>query len=106
MTCIQIGRDIVICRPSDAFLRKRYQRCPVCECITETVERHEAWYGLHVMCCRCGDSWTDGYLDPRPFSRGWRNTSVREHRALWDRASHGPEPTIDDLLQAPPPWAS
>lgn len=90
---------MALCGPSNSptLLRKRYRRCPVCECTTEMVERHEGWYGLTVMCCRCGDSWNDGELDPRPFSRGWRITAVREHRHLWDIATHGPDPTLEEL---------
>lgn len=80
------------------FLRKRYLRCPVCECITEMVVRHEAYYGATTFCCRCGDSWQDGELSPRPFSSHWRKRAVARHRKLWDRATHGPAPTLKEML--------
>lgn len=96
MTCERLG-GVIVCRPSDEFLRKRYRRCPVCECTTEMVERHEPWYGRTVMCCRCGDSWSDGELHERPFARGWRARSVRRYRVLWMRAGHGPDPTFEEL---------
>lgn len=47
MTCTKL-HGVVICRPSDRFLRKRYWRCPMCECTTEAVFRYELWYGLSI----------------------------------------------------------
>lgn len=82
---------------SDKFLRKRYMRCPSCQCTTEMVVRHEAYYGLTAYCCRCGDSWQDGEMAARPFAPGWRREAIRAHRALWDRATHGPDPTVEQL---------
>jgi hypothetical protein len=97
MTCRSFGGAIV-CGPSNDRLRKLYVRCPMCECITEMVWRDSGWYGDDMMCCRCGDSWCDGELIPRPFARGWRDRAVREHRRLWDLAAHGPGPSHVDLF--------
>lgn len=89
---------VVICRPDSRFLRKRYEYCPMDQCTTEMVVRHEGWYGVTTMCCRCGDSWTDGELHERPLRRGWRREAVRRYRRLWDLATHGPDPTALELF--------
>lgn len=97
MSCRSIGPGAFICGPSNSptLLRKRYYRCPTCECITEMVVRHEGWYGITTMCCRCGDAWNDGWCY-RPFRRGWRRERVARHRELWDIALHGPDPTLEE----------
>jgi hypothetical protein len=97
MACTEIGPGMVVCGPSNApnLLRKRYYRCPSCECTTEMVERHEGWYGRTVMCCRCGDSWNDGWCY-RPFARNWRKERVAKHRQLWDVATFGPAPSLEE----------
>jgi hypothetical protein len=82
---------------SDRFLKKRYVRCPVCECTTEMAVRYEAWYGASYYCCRCGDSWCDGEMYGRPLARYWRRDAVQKHRKLWDRATFGPAPTFEEL---------
>lgn len=97
MTCQQIG-CVTVCGPDNTRLRKRYLRCPVCECTTEMVTRNDGWYGLVAMCCRCGDSWSGGELRERPFARGWRKRAVARHRRLWDQATHGPDPTFEELF--------
>lgn len=79
------------------FLRKRYIRCPCCQCTTEMVVRYEAYYGLTTYCCRCGDSWQDGEMFPRPFQRGWRKAAIRRYRKLWDQATHGAAPTLQEM---------
>ncbi|GEL19304.1 hypothetical protein [Pseudonocardia asaccharolytica] len=89
---------VFVCGPDNRNLRKRYWRCPSCERITETVVRHGGWWGVDILCCRCGDRWTDGQLRPRPFQRGWRDERRRRHRQLWDAATHGPDPTFEELF--------
>ena len=89
--------SVVICRPDDRFLRRRYWRCPVCQCRTESVFRYELWHGVTIWCCRCGDSWGDGELLLRPFARGWRREATRRARRLWDQALFGPAPTMHEL---------
>lgn len=97
MTCRSVG-DAIVCGPDNTTLRKRYLRCPMCECTTETVTRDDGWYGRVVMCCRCGDSWSDGELHERPFARGWRQRAIAKHRSLWDLATHGPDPTFEEMF--------
>jgi len=89
---------ITICRPDNRFLRRRYWRCPIDECITEQVVRYEAWYGPTVWCCKCGDSWGEGGLHERPFARNWRRDAVRKARRLWDSATYGPPPSFEELF--------
>lgn len=98
MTCVSYGNVIVVCRPDGRFLRRHYLRCPTDECITEQVVRYEEWYAPTIWCCRCGDSWdAEEGLRPRPFRRNWRRDAVRKARALWDRATYGPPPTLADF---------
>lgn len=97
MTCISYGNGVTVCLASDKFLRKVIRRCPTCECKTEMVDRHEAWYGVTTYCCRCGDEWQDGELSPRPLERGWRERRVAYYRGLWDRATHGRPPSMYEL---------
>lgn len=97
MTCIQIAPGVSLNMASDRFLRKVITYCPTDECITEMVARHERWHGTSLYCCKCGESWADEGRYPRPFRPGWRAKAVAYHRELWDRASHGPPPTMDEL---------
>jgi hypothetical protein len=89
--------NVIVCGPDNRFLRRRYQRCPIDQCISEQVVRYELWHGPTVWCCKCGDSWGDGELLERPFLRGWRKDAVRDARRLWDRATYGPAPTLHEL---------
>jgi hypothetical protein len=97
MVCVVVAPGVSVNMPDNRYLRKTIVRCPVCECMTEMVARHEAYYGTTLSCCRCGDSWGDGERYPRPFARGWRKAAVKKHRKLWDRATHGPPPTFQEL---------
>lgn len=97
MTATIPASGIVACLPDNRFLRRRYQRCPVDECITEQVVRFELWHGPTIWCTRCGDTWSDGEMLPRPLARGWRRTAQRAARRLWDLATYGPAPTLAEL---------
>jgi len=85
------------------ILKRRIKRCPTCECCTEFVVTCEVWYASMWLCCRCGDGWGEEGLMPRPFARGWRKDAVREHRRMWDQATYGPFPTLQEL---DPEWQS
>jgi len=102
VTCVNIGGGVIVTRASDRFLRRRIIHCPFCERRQEMVVRHEPWYGQTTMCTGCGDSWQDGELGWRPFKRNWRKEAVARHRALWDRATYGPDPTFDELYPKEP----
>lgn len=97
MPCVAAAPGVVVTMADSRYLKKRYLHCPVCECITEMVERHEAWYGTTTYCCKCGDTWQDGDLGYRPFARGWRAKAAAYHRKLWDQATFGPAPAVEDL---------
>jgi hypothetical protein len=60
-------------------------KCPLCEMRTRKLATFQEWYGWHITCLVCGDSWQDGELMPRPFKRGWRHESVAEAEALLKR---------------------
>ena len=90
--------SIHVCGHGYRNLRKRYLRCPSCQCITEMVTQDGGYWGFEVMCCRCGDSWMDGERAERPFERGWRKKAIEQHRRMWDIATHGPDPTARELF--------
>lgn len=96
MSCLAVG-GAILCGPDPRGYRKRYWRCPMCECRTETVVIYELWHGMTVRCCRCGDGWSDGQLFTRAFYRYWRRDAQRRARQLWDQATHGPFPTLHEL---------
>lgn len=88
---------VIVCGPDNRFLRRRYWRCTFCECITEQVVRFEVWYDATVWCCRCGDSWAGGELHARPWRQNWRRDAARKARRLWDRATYGPPPSLQEM---------
>jgi hypothetical protein len=71
----QVYDNLVICAPHGATFRTiRY--CPTCKTRRRMVESWYVWYGPHASCTVCGDSWSDGERQPRPFARGWRKEAV------------------------------
>lgn len=96
MGCERYG-NVIICTPS-RFYRRWYQRCTTCECITEQVVGYTIWYGDTTWCCRCGESWdNEEGRRPRPFARNWRRDSARKARLLWDEATYGGRPTMEQM---------
>jgi hypothetical protein len=91
MACVNYGTAIV-CLPDNSNLRRRILRCPTCQCRTEMVVRAQSWFPVETMCTRCGDSWSDGDIDQRPFERGWRTRAVQAYRRMWAVATYGPLP--------------
>ena len=62
------------------------RRCPTCKQRRRFTGRDEAWYGLTVTCCSCGDTWSCGELLTHPFRRGWRKEAAAKARARWASA--------------------
>lgn len=98
MTCISTG-TLTICRPDNRFLRRRIEWCPMEMKNQEMVVRYEEWYPAITFCCGCGDAWNRETGEPRvrPLMRWWRRDAVRKHRAMWDRATYGPPPSLADF---------
>lgn len=88
---------IHISYPDDRFLRRRIAWCPFEQRNQEMVVRFEEWYAPTVYCCGCGDTFGEDGRDPRPWRRNWRRDAVRRYRKLWDRATYGPPPGLDDF---------
>lgn len=87
MPCIPFadGKGFICVRSVDAEAR-RIRLCP-----TEGKRRRmygsfQFWYGWHVTCLGCGDSWEDGEQLPRPFKRAWRKDAVKRAKAQWAAA--------------------
>lgn len=80
-----------------SWTRRRILRCPVDERMTECVVTVFVWYDPIVECARCGESWSGGEMQERPFRRGWRKRQQAEVRAKWVKAPHGPFPTLAEM---------
>lgn len=52
--------------------------CPTCERQRRALYQFQDWYGGDVTCCGCGERWSDGEMNERPFCPGWRKEN-REH---------------------------
>lgn len=56
--------------------------CPNCSCKDYNNPKRrclcefQEWYGWHITCLKCGESWQDGEMLPRPFCRGWREERI------------------------------
>lgn len=77
-----------------------YTRCPTCERRTLFLARMVPWYGQDETCTRCGDSWQDGEMMPRPFARGWRAESIRQAMARLPYVYSSRKAAIDALIAA------
>lgn len=58
------------------------RKCPVCQRRTTMFGWAQRWYGWHLTCLSCGDSWQDGERLPRPFCPRWRQESIRRAKRL------------------------
>ncbi|MET9957428.1 hypothetical protein ABZ135_38550 [Streptomyces sp. NPDC006339] len=85
--------NVIVCR-ARRFPIRRILRCPTCKTRRRMLAQDEAWYGLSMTCCHCGDRWQDGELYPRPRQRGWRKEAAANATTAWlaagryDSAAH------------------
>lgn len=98
--CVQLDRNVWVCGVGEEYLRRHILTCPV----EGRRRRHviaypsSPWYPPTVRCCGCGDAWSgDGELLERPFRPRWREEAIRKHKAMWDRATSGPPPSLREL---------
>ena len=73
------------------------ERCPTCSSPSvpyyrAMVQSHEKWYGFSLTCLRCGESWEDGEMRPRPFAPRWREHRVASTKARLRRWRAGTLP--------------
>jgi hypothetical protein len=59
------------------------RRCTTCEKRTRQVARFYGYYGWNVVCCRCGERYSEEGRYPRPFERGWRQRNIEEAERIW-----------------------
>lgn len=78
---------VIVCR-GNGYARRAITYCPTCKQRRRFAVSDELWYGRRQTCCGCGDTWTDGQRNPRPFCRGWRVTAIA--RARQEYADAGP----------------
>lgn len=84
---VRYGGTVHVYAP-DTFWQRTIEHCPTCKRRRRFVVMHQIWYDPTATCCGCGDSWTSGYRDARPFARGWRDTAVRRARQRWTVAGN------------------
>lgn len=77
--------SIHIHAPAPTGRRIVHQHCPTCGRLSYMLVWSFEWYGPHVVCTRCGESWNDGSREPRPFARGWRKRAVAHAKWCWRR---------------------
>jgi hypothetical protein len=80
-----VSTPVVICQAS-GFPIRRIMRCPTCKKRRRFSGRAYVWYGPTVTCCGCGDSWSDGERNDRPFRRNWRASAIAAAKELWAEA--------------------
>ena len=73
---------VIVCRARQYAIRRILQ-CPTCKARRRMLCEDEAWYGMTITCCHCGDRWQDGELYPRPRTRGWRKEAAAKATAAW-----------------------
>lgn len=96
-----MGNLIHINRPCpDTICLKRYE-CPTCKKRRYFVVWHVPWYGVTLVCLRCGERFDaeEGRL-PRPFMRGWRQESIKSVKKLWRKYVGKKELGISDEQKA------
>jgi hypothetical protein len=74
--------NVIVCRARRYTIR-RILRCITCKTRRRMLVHDEAWYGLTLVCCHCGDRWQDGELYPRPTRKGWRMEAAAKATAEW-----------------------
>lgn len=89
---------IFICGPSRTLDRRRILKCPVENRRRRMVVNYGGYWGSTVYCCGCGDSWSEGELNPRPFRPGWRKESIARAKERWQAAPSGPMPGMCEQL--------
>ncbi|MFD6490328.1 hypothetical protein [Streptomyces sp. NPDC060188] len=84
---------VIVCRARGYAIRRIF-RCGTCKTRRRMLWRDEAWYGVTITCCHCGDRWQDGERYPRPSKRGWRTEAAAKATVEWlgagayDKAAH------------------
>lgn len=89
--------SVIICRPQ-AWTFRRVLFCPTCERRRRFVVETFIWYDSEATCLGCGDSWSGGWRNPRPFVRGWRKAAIAAARAKW--ATAPPRAEVEASLRA------
>lgn len=77
---------IHICAPSPTHTSLLVCHCPTCNDIRQFLVEDFEWYGAKLTCLTCGDAWSDGEREERPFRRGWRKDAIAAALARAKRA--------------------
>ena len=86
MNCLVISEQAIQICGGDGIAIRTIQHCPTCKRHRRFTGHDEAWYGVTITCCACGDTWASGDRQERPFRRGWRKEASARARARWARS--------------------
>ena len=67
---------------------RRVRKCSTCDQRRRFVERRPTnpWFDSIMVCLGCGDSWSGGFLMPRPFRPAWRAEEITTAKRDWASA--------------------
>jgi len=86
MPCLSSDDGTVhICMPTIVRMEIKRQLCPTCKKKRFMLSWFEEWYGWSHVCLKCGERWSCGGREERPFCRGWRKDSVERAKKSWRR---------------------
>lgn len=88
-----VSAGIVVCSPGGVYIRDHWSSPDGCSDQARRIihEPNSPYYGP-TFYCECGDSYTDGFRDRRPFRRGWRTEAQKRFEQRWETAL--PEGTV------------
>lgn len=84
MGCHTSG-NLTVCMPTIHDVKKWRRLCPSCTFRATHLGWFQEWYGWHITCLNCGESWQDGEWCPRPFEPKWREKNIAAARRMWKR---------------------
>ena len=100
MKCVIVSDQRVSVCSGGGIAIRTVRRCPTCKQRRRFTGSDEAWYGITITCCACGDSWSSGELLMRPRVRGWRKDAAAKARTRWDRAVRVGSPEHRQFIRA------
>jgi hypothetical protein len=100
MNCLIVSEQGIQACGGGGIAIRMIRHCPTCKQRRRFTGRDEAWYGVTVTCCTCGDTWSSGERLERPFRRGWRKEASAKARKAWATAVRFGSPEYEDFIRA------
>jgi hypothetical protein len=100
VNCLIVNDQGIYACGSSGIALRTIRHCPTCKQRRRFTGRDEAWYGITITCCSCGDTWSSGELLTRPFRRGWRPEAAAKARKAWPTAVRVGSPEHRQFIRA------